>query len=471
MADTFSKGNMIGGFEVIAEISTGEFGETWLCENHITKRKAVLKGLKEDIQDKFGTLIENFDIVTRTKEEARIVAALGDRRFRFVPSLFDAIELPDGRVFFLTEFVDGKMLCDWSMNSKKQTLDRARVCVRLLSAVAQLHDVGIVHRDLAGDNIIIDDGDNPFLVDFGLASIKSAVLVKKYSGRTVDPFTKAKYTPPKVFEARVKSQDVQTDESWDLYALGVLISELFLGDQVAMPRDDLTDDVINAGPCPNSVQMLLENGYSDDAPGSNEISVVLNGELRNAGLANAFLDDVPGTQIVKSLNEEIVQLRRDLASKRGKTDLADISDYLQRLGFVYTVVPQKKYISLRYSADNLGDTKFILDGSSDQVLEIHTIGFRTIKTKKRELLEALNNANWNSSFVKILFDPDDGEVRLMLSIPHACGAIPYEEFSQQLVSLLKLADIFAGALDERFSSPERTALAKAKSGGHLLDQS
>lgn len=45
MPDTFKVGETFGGFKVLSRISEGQFGETWLCENPIIHRKAILKGI------------------------------------------------------------------------------------------------------------------------------------------------------------------------------------------------------------------------------------------------------------------------------------------------------------------------------------------------------------------------------------------------------------------------------------------
>ena len=99
MGETFQVGDRFGGFHVLAKIGIGEFGETWLCENDVTKRKAVLKGLKEDIFLSAAKFIKEFDMVTRSKEEAEIASALGDKHLPFVPIVYDVVQIPDGRFF------------------------------------------------------------------------------------------------------------------------------------------------------------------------------------------------------------------------------------------------------------------------------------------------------------------------------------------------------------------------------------
>jgi len=462
MADTFNKGDKFGGFVTVARISMGEFGETWLCENPVTKRKAVLKGLKKDIYETAGRLVAGFDIVARTKEEAQIVAALGDKRFPFVPVLYDAVEIPDGRVFFLTEFVEGLILRDWIEKKDVTNEQRATVSVNLLQAANRLHAVGIVHRDLAGDNIIISEGTKVKIVDFGLAKIKSELLITKYSAKTVDPFTKAKYTPPKVFRARAEGRVVEANESWDLYAIGVLLFEIFSAKSVSTPEAEITSQALAELPCSEALGQLLDNGKTDNAPAGPQIAITLNRDLRKAGLEKGIPSAEVDTTIIETLREEIAQLQNDLHAKQGKTALTDITNFLSRLGLVYTVLPKEKMVKVDYTTDKAGKMTFIINASDDEILRISCLGLRYMKSKHRDLLESLNQANWNLAMIKAVHDPKDGEVRLLLHIPHKHVAIPYEEFTAQFVSMVQAAAVLAEQLDGKFPMMSTKAKSSKK---------
>jgi len=448
----FKAGDRVGGFSLLNQLTTGEFGETWLCENEITKRRAVLKGLKREIFESLSKLMEEFDIVTRSKEEAKIVSALEEYGFPFVARVYDVVEISDGRIFFLTEYVDGKMLRDWVIEEAIEEQTRANVAYQLLESLTQLHDQGIIHRDIAGDNVIVTKKERIKIIDFGLAKIKREILVRKYSSKTVSPFTKIKYMPPKAFIQREAGKKVETTESWDLYACGILFAEIFSGEVFTEPGTEISDEMIEKLPCPATIRFLLENGRSDDAPGGEEILKTFIQELRQIGLTEELAVISEESTLVQNLNQEIRQLQDDLAAKRGKTVFSDLVSFMSRTGLIYKVVPKKKLIMLNYNSDKAGELEFVIDARDDKVLDITATEIRHYKKRQTAVLQSINKFNWNVTLLKATFDPQDGECRLSLSLPHANTSIPYEEFKALLYTTIQGAILLAEKLDNEFIS-------------------
>ena len=443
MATTFTQGQKVGGFVVVTRIGVGQFGETWLCENVITKRKAILKGLKADLVCAQPAFLSGFDLVARSKEEAQIVAALGDRRFQFVPVLYDAFELSDGRVFFLTEYAEGQMLHDWLQSEGSTDRDRALVAVNLLHAVRRLHSVGIIHRDLAGDNIIIGSDGRLKIVDFGIAKIFSEILLRKYSSATVTPFTKLKYMPPKVLAARAKGLATSSDPSWDLYACGVMLFELFSRTILTSPASEITPEAINKLLIPKTITLLLSSGETDNAAGAEQILLTLNQELRLAKLESSLPSDQVDPGVIGSLRSEIEQLRKELDSRRGRTRFEDIVGYLMRMGVAYAVIPKKKVA--RVDFEQITVRVVALD---ENVLLIDTPKLRMVTQDLIGILPKINELNRQLNLTKLVVDPDDGEVKLVLQIPHASAEIPFEEFSSLFSLVLSTAVEIGKDLDQ-----------------------
>lgn len=72
-------------------------------------------------------------------------------------------------LFLVMEWIDGPTLSQL-VSGHPIPLDKALKIVRvLLSAVSKCHDLGIFHRDLKPDNIIIRENDDPVIVDFGMS--------------------------------------------------------------------------------------------------------------------------------------------------------------------------------------------------------------------------------------------------------------------------------------------------------------
>ncbi|MEL7597732.1 MAG: AarF/UbiB family protein, partial [Clostridiaceae bacterium] len=64
------------------------------------------------------------------------------------------------------EYIEGKPLDEW-LKSNCQMLKRIEVCENILKTVLEYQNIGVIHGDLHGGNILIDKNDNIHLIDFG----------------------------------------------------------------------------------------------------------------------------------------------------------------------------------------------------------------------------------------------------------------------------------------------------------------
>ncbi|KAG6906135.1 hypothetical protein DXG01_015758 [Tephrocybe rancida] len=106
---------------------------------------------------------------------------------------------------------------------------RALLAADVGSGLSYLHDAGIIHGDLKGVNILVDDAGRALLADFGLSSVSDADIVKWTSlssssskGGTV------RWQAPELFSATEDVESKNSKES-DVYALGCVCYEIFTG--------------------------------------------------------------------------------------------------------------------------------------------------------------------------------------------------------------------------------------------------
>ena len=99
-----------------------------------------------------------------------------------------------------------------------QTLRYAR---HLASGLMAVHAAGVVHRDIKPANVMIGDGDQAVLMDFGIAR-SSAPGAAQVTAPGASPGTLAYMAPE-------QARGEQADQRTDIYAFGLLLQEMITG--------------------------------------------------------------------------------------------------------------------------------------------------------------------------------------------------------------------------------------------------
>ena len=135
----------------------------------------------------------------------------------------------DGRLFLSMEFVDGEDLSSLLRRIGRLPDDKAlEVAQQLCSGLAAAHRAGLLHRDLKPSNVMIDGKGRARITDFGLAVTTSE------AEHETNPAGTAGYLAPEMLEGT--SPSIQSD----LYALGLVLYELFTGKR-AFEASNLAD--------------------------------------------------------------------------------------------------------------------------------------------------------------------------------------------------------------------------------------
>jgi tRNA A-37 threonylcarbamoyl transferase component Bud32 len=209
-----------GKYEILDKLAEGGMGHVYRARHIHLDEIRIIKVTKPD---PIGDGSES----ARFQEEARIATLV---RHPNVAGLYDFSRLPDGSFYMVWEFIDGVTLEEWLRRHgpmpPRQALEVAR---QVLGGLSEIHAQGIVHRDLAPDNIMLREGPGGRLqakiIDLGIAKrVASDAMQMTGTGMFVG---KLKYCSPE--QAGALSRGETLDGRSDLYSFGVVLYEMLTG--------------------------------------------------------------------------------------------------------------------------------------------------------------------------------------------------------------------------------------------------
>ena len=211
---------LLPAYEMEQIIGVGGMGAIYKAKHRALGRSVAIKVLPQEASD-------HPDEIERFIKEARAMAKL---RHPHIAAVFDFGQTAQRHLYLVMEFVDGM---DLHRRIRFRELDVARIFViieQLCDALQFAHAQGVVHRDIKPANILISSEWKVKVVDFGLAREAAP-----QGGSQEIEYGTPDYTSPErlIIGAAV-------DHRADIFALGVLIHEMFTGRTTAsaQPGDE-----------------------------------------------------------------------------------------------------------------------------------------------------------------------------------------------------------------------------------------
>ncbi len=196
-------------YEVVEELGKGGMGIVYKVFDKKIKEIVALKLIKPEI-DSDAKMIDRF------RNEIKLARKISHRN---VCRMYDLGE--EGESHFITmEYVPGENLKSFIRRSEKLTIGKAiSIANQVSEGLSEAHSLGVVHRDLKPQNIMIDKKGNARIMDYGLARSLQT------EGITGTGFIIG--TPEYMSPEQVDGQE--TDQRTDIYALGVILYEMVTG--------------------------------------------------------------------------------------------------------------------------------------------------------------------------------------------------------------------------------------------------
>ena len=200
----------IGPYRLVRRIGVGGMGLVYLAEraDGAFDRQVALKVVKKGMDTE--------EVVSRFQVERQILARLDHPN---IAHLLDGGVTPDGRPYFVMEYVDGTPIDRYCDHQQLTVRERIQLFRTVCDAVHYAHQSLVIHRDLKPSNILVTAEGVAKLLDFGIAKVldDSQQQHRTRTGRSL-------LTPAYASPEQLASEPVTT--AADVYALGVVLYEL-----------------------------------------------------------------------------------------------------------------------------------------------------------------------------------------------------------------------------------------------------
>jgi serine/threonine protein kinase len=230
----------------LVEEQIGSGGFAWVFRGATPmKRRVAVKVLHSTDRIAFS----------RFQREVKVLKSLP--RNPHVVEYIDDGQTADGRPFLVMSYVEGKTLAhEMDRWNRLEPRAAAKLLSELCEAFVELHHLGVVHRDVKPENIILTARGGITLIDLGLVRDAQGILKlleqdeqleRRIFQDEIDRWTIAgtpEYMAPEQFSDGITADaaSVQTDTWSDVFSLGVILHELLAG-AVPFPLKTSTETI------------------------------------------------------------------------------------------------------------------------------------------------------------------------------------------------------------------------------------
>ena len=293
-------------YEVIEELGRGGMGRVYRAVDKKIDEEVALKLLNPQVgADK--------RMIQRFKNELKLARKIAHRNVCRMYHLGEE----EGTSYITMEYVPGEDLKSFIRRSEQLSIGKAiSIGKQVCNGLAEAHRLGVVHRDLKPQNIMIDKEGNAKIMDFGIARSLGG---KGLTGEGVVIGT-PDYMSPEQVEGK------EADQRSDIYALGVILYEMATG---RIPFE---------GKTPFSVAVK----HKTEAP-------------RDPRLLNSQIPDDLSVVILKCLEKEREQRYQSVEKL-----LSELINIEKGLPTTTKVIPKKKSLTAREVTVTFGLKKTLI---------------------------------------------------------------------------------------------------------------
>ncbi|MCE1247418.1 MAG: serine/threonine protein kinase [Firmicutes bacterium] len=211
MNNTLPVGSVLNErYRILSILGQGGMSNVYLVEDVKLLSRWALKEMTDVFPD-----ADKAEVIEQFHREARILAGL---KHPNLPRVFDCFE-ENYRHYLVMEYIEGKTLGEILEKTGVVEPEKAiQWAVCLCDVLDSLHKAGIIYRDLKPGNVMIDENNHLWLIDFGIARLFSG-------GKIHDTIIIG--TPG--FASPEHHGRAETDARSDIFSLGATLHYLVTG--------------------------------------------------------------------------------------------------------------------------------------------------------------------------------------------------------------------------------------------------
>lgn len=218
-----------GQYVITQFLNSGGFGITYLAKDSLDRTVVIKECFPGTFCRRSATIVrarsrahqgEFRSVVRLFIQEARSLAKLNHPNIVGVHQVFE----DNDTAYMAIDFIDGADMLDLLQKEGKKFSPEEIVTYlrKLLGAVGFIHKGGLLHRDISPDNILVNQQNEPILIDFGAAREQASKNSRALSALRV---VKDGYSPQEFYVGGTTQGPFS-----DLYALGASFYHLITGD-------------------------------------------------------------------------------------------------------------------------------------------------------------------------------------------------------------------------------------------------
>lgn len=201
---------LASNFQVIKRVGSGGMAQIFLVKNQETNMHEAIKILETEFQNDLAKR-------KRFQHEMRLLKKINSP---YVVKYFGGKMSPE-TCYLRMEYVDGEILKHYISHRSRLTVDEAvEFAKQLTLGFDEIHNNGIVHRDIKSHNVMVTDNGRIKIVDFGIALDADSERVTRTNMLIGSP----QYVSPELIRQEEPSR------TSDVYALGILLYEMLTGE-------------------------------------------------------------------------------------------------------------------------------------------------------------------------------------------------------------------------------------------------